>query len=88
MSGIVHTILRNKIYRKREKVLRNRLFGYTTVNNYSEGAILSWIAGADTGERMPGGWGTAVSEHGNLKRFLFIYPRLCFPGPEMCKVSL
>ena len=44
MSGIVYTILRNEIYRKREKVLRNRLFGYTTVNNNSEGAILSWIA--------------------------------------------
>ena len=66
MSGIVHTILRNKIYRKREKVLRNRLFGYSTVNNNSEGVILSWIAGADTGERTPGGWGTAVSGHGHL----------------------
>ena len=44
MNGIVHTILRNKIYRKREKVLRNRLFGYSTAYNNSEGAILSWIA--------------------------------------------
>ena len=31
-------------YRKCEKVLRNRLFGYSTDNNHSEGAILSWIA--------------------------------------------
>ena len=44
MSGIVYTILRNEIYRKREKVLRNRLFGYSTAYNKSEGAILSWIA--------------------------------------------
>ena len=31
-------------YRKCEKVLRNRLFDYSTDNNHSEGAILSWIA--------------------------------------------
>jgi len=39
-------------------VFRNRLFGYTTVNNYSEGVILSWIAGADTTARTRagGGW--------------------------------
>ena len=31
-------------YRKCVRVLSNRLFGYTTAYNYSEGAILSWIA--------------------------------------------
>ncbi len=59
-------------YRKSERVLRNRLFGYPTVNNNSEGAILSWIAGVATGEQTPGGWGTAVSGHGNLERFCFL----------------
>ena len=65
------------------RILCNRLFGYSTVNNNSEGAILSWIAGNDTGVQTPGGWGTAVSGHGNLKRFLLIYTRLWFPKPEM-----
>ena len=31
-------------YRKCERFIRNRLFGYTTAYNNSEGAILSWIA--------------------------------------------
>ena len=68
-----------------KRLLCNRLFGYSTVSNNSEGAILSWIAGADTGERTPGGWGTAVSGHGNLKRFLLIYTRLCFPDTKNFK---
>ena len=63
--------------------LCNRVLGYTTDSNNTEGATLSWIAGADTGEQTPGGWGTAVSRHGNLKRFLLIYTRLWFPKPEM-----
>ena len=48
------------------RVFFNRLFCYSTVSDNSEGAILSWIAGTDTGEQTPGGWGTAVSGHGNL----------------------
>ena len=32
-----------------------------------------------------GGWGTAVSGHGNLKRFLLILPKLCFPATENFK---
>ena len=30
----------------------------------------------------------AFSGNGNLKRFLLIYTRLCFPGPEDVKDSL
>ena len=71
--------------RKCVRVLRNRLFGYSTAYNNSEGAILSWIAGTDTGARTPGGWGTAVSGHGNLKRFLLLYSKSCFPESEMLK---
>ena len=67
------------------KVLCNRLFGYSTVNNNSEGAILSWIAGADTGERTPGGWGTAVSGHGNLKKFLLLCFKSCFSDTKNFK---
>ena len=62
--------------------LCNRVLGYTTDSNNTEGAILSWIAGADTGIQTPGGWGTTFSGNGNLKRFLLIYTRLCFPKPE------
>ena len=65
--------------------LRNRLFGYSTDSNNSEGAILPWIAGNDTGARTPGGWGTAVSDHGNLKRLLLLYSKSCFPKSEMLK---
>ena len=70
-------------YRKCVRVLRNRLFGYSTAYNNSEGAILSWIAGADTGEQTPGGWGTAISGNGNLKRLLLLYSKSYFPEPEM-----
>ena len=75
-------------YRKCEKILRNRLFGYSTAYNKSEGAILSWIAGTDTGVQTPGGWGAAVSGHGNLKRLLFIYPTLYFPTRKILKVMI
>ena len=67
------------------KILCNRLFGYSTAYNNSEGAILSWIAGNDTGAQTPGGWGTAVSGHRNLKRFLLLYSESCFPESEMLK---